>query len=98
MSILSFLIHDIAIPAGISYLSVYLDQKWHAEREFKSAYAKARSLGKDSLRLPDKMTLDCMFASALAELKYRSEQAGKDYDKVLLQLENDIPGKVFRIQ
>lgn len=94
----SFLIHDIAIPAGISYLSVYLDQKWHAIREFKAAYAKARSFGKDSMRLPDKMTLDALFTASLSELKYRTEQANKSYDDVLYDLERDVPGKVFRVQ
>jgi hypothetical protein len=98
MNWLSFLVHDIAIPAGISYLSVYLDQKWHANREFKAAYAKARSFGKDSLRLPDKTTLDALFTASLSELKYRSEQAGKDYEDVLWQLELDVPGKEFRVQ
>jgi len=98
MNWISFLVRDIALPAGISYLSVYLDQKWHAMREFKAAYAKARSFGKDSLRLPDKMTLDALFTAALSELKYRSEQANIDYEEVLVELERDIPGKQFRVQ
>jgi hypothetical protein len=94
----SFLIHDILIPAGISYLSVYLDQKWHASREFKAAYAKARSFGLDSMRLPDKQTLDALFTASLSELQYRSVQAGKNYLDVLYDLERDVPGKVFRVQ
>lgn len=89
---LSFLIHDILIPAGISYLSVYLDQKWHATREFRTAYARAVSLGKDSVRLPEKATIRALFDSALFELQYRSEQANRGYITVLFQLEKDVPG------
>lgn len=98
MNWLAFVIHDLAIPFGIAYLSVYFDQKWHATREFKAAYAKTRSLGKDSLRLPEKMTIDALFTMSLSELEYRSKQAGKDYEEVLCELERDVPGKIFRIQ
>jgi len=86
----------ILLSVCVSYLSVWLDQRWHAAREFKAAYARTRSLGRASTRMPEKVTLDALFTSALSELKYRSEQAGKDFEDVLVQLEGDVPGKEFR--
>jgi|SRR5271157_5862955 len=96
MSWYGFIFHDIIMPGAISYLSVYLDQLWHARREFATAYARAVSLGKDSMRLPEKNTIRALFDSALFELQYRSEQAGKDYIPVLWQLERDVPGFVAK--
>lgn len=92
MSWYGFIFHDIVMPGAISYLSVYLDQMWHARREYATAYARAVSMGKDSLRLPEKNTIRALFESALFELQYRSEQANKSYVQVLWQLEVDIPG------
>jgi len=92
MSFWGFIFHDLVMPGAISYFSVYLDQMWHARREFATAYARAVSLGKDSIRLPEKNTIRALFDSALFELQYRSEQAGKSYAQVLWQLELDVPG------
>ena len=92
MSWYGFIFHDIVMPGLVSYLSVYLDQMWHARREYATAYARAVSMGKDSLRLPEKNTIRALFESALFELQYRSEQANKSYIQVLMQLETDIPG------
>lgn len=94
----SFVLHDLAIPIMVSYLSVYLDQKWHAIREFKSAFARTRSLGTDSNRYPEKVTLDALFAASLSELQYRSDQAGKNFQDVLWDLERYFPEKKFRLQ
>jgi hypothetical protein len=92
MSFWGFIFHDLVMPGAVSYLSVYLDQMWHARREFATAYARAVSMGKDSMRLPEKNTIRALFDSALFELQYRSEQAGKPYIPVLWDLERDIPG------
>lgn len=93
-----FLVHDIAMPGAISYFSVYLDQMWHARREFKACYARSKALAEKSVRLPDKMTIMTLFTAALYELQYRSEQDGKKYETVVATLKREVPGLEERMQ
>lgn len=78
-----FLIQNIVLPIVIAYGVLVIDQKWHARQEYKRAFSRALSLGVDSKRHSEKVTLEALFMAAEAELEYAAEQLGKDYNKVV---------------
>jgi hypothetical protein len=85
-----YTIEFILLPIVISLLSVWLDQLWHASREFGKAYAKAKSYAIGVVEHPDKVTLDHLYIASLAELQYVCSITGRDYDQVVMQLQNEV--------
>lgn len=78
-----FILQNIILPIVIAYGVLIIDQKWHAKQEYQRAFSRALSLGVDSKRHPEKVTLEALFMAAEAELEYAAEQLGKDYKKVV---------------
>lgn len=85
-----YIIEFILLPIVISLLSVWLDQQWHAKRDFGRAYARSKSYAQGVIEHPDKVTLEHLYVASLAELNYVCSITGRDYDKVVKQLKIEV--------
>lgn len=78
----AFAIQNVLLPLGISYGVLVVDQLWHGKVEFNRAFARSVSLGVDSKKHPDKVTLEALFIASEAELEYACGLVNKDFNKV----------------
>jgi hypothetical protein len=90
-----FTVQNVVLPLVITLGTLYFDQRWHAIQAYNHAYAKAVSLGVDSRRHPDKVTLEAMFMAQEAELEYVAENLKKDVNQVFRDLEADIADRLM---
>jgi hypothetical protein len=91
MTNLKWAFEIIIMPIVISYLSVYLDQLWHAKRDFGRTYARTIAIGRRAEEMPEKMTIDALFDATVSELRYTAELCGRHHDQVYNDLMRDFP-------
>ncbi len=92
---IAFFLSNIVMPVVISIVVLYFDQRWHGIQQYNHAYARAVSLGADSRRHPEKVTLEALFMAAEAELEYVADNMNKDVNQVFKELEADIADRLM---
>lgn len=88
-----FSIQNVILPLVIAYGVLRVDQYWHGKMEFNRAYARSLSLGIDSKKHPDKVTLEALFIASKAELEYACTLVKRNFVSIMVELNRDIQSK-----
>jgi hypothetical protein len=91
----SLILQNVILPLVITLSTLIIDRKWYGKQAYDRAFSRALSLGVDSKRHPEKVTLEALFMAAEAELEYDAEQMNKDYKIVEKELEDQIEWWIF---
>jgi hypothetical protein len=89
------LVQNVILPLLLAYGVLKMDQYWHGKQEFNRAYARAVSLGVDSRKHPEKVTLEALFMASEAELEYATENIGRDVNQIFKELEEEISDELM---
>ncbi len=92
-----FAVQNIVLPLVITLGTLYFDQRWHGIQAFNHAFARAVSLGADSQRHPEKVTLEALFMAAESELEYAAENINKDVNQVFKDLHAEIADELMEV-